>query len=191
MSSPAFKVVTIGDSGVGKTSIINRAVYGTFTEDIGTTIGATFEPFHVDIQGEDISLNLWDTAGQEKYQSLIPLYLRGANAGIIVIDMSEEQSIQRCDDYYEILKNSIPDEGFIYLVGNKSDIASPSFSLEEFEKKAQQLNVAYFIVSACNGTGIQSLFERIAKDVSQVSVSVPVKEPTISTTTNKDNTNCC
>ena len=148
MSRKPYKVVTIGNSGVGKTSLIIRAVHGKFNTELNATIGASYETYRAIVDNKIIELNIWDTAGQERYQSLIPLYLRGALAILIVIDVSIPEPLEGIGEYFETVKNSVPKCGLIYLVANKSDIFNQSLSSDLIETISAEYDVPYFIVSA-------------------------------------------
>ena len=99
------KVVIIGDTGVGKTSILFRYVYNKFESQMSSTFGAGFKskdiPYNSD--GDTIRLNLWDTAGQEKYDSVTKMYFKNAEAAIIVYDITNENSFERLQKYYKDL----------------------------------------------------------------------------------------
>ncbi|EAX89832.1 small GTP-binding protein, putative [Trichomonas vaginalis G3] len=119
---PEFKVVTVGDSGVGKTSLVKRFSDGVFTEGAATTIGAAYVKVDVVIANSPICLNIWDTAGQERFQSLIPLYLRSAQACIIVVDISQKDAVSNLNVLFENFKDILPQDICLVLAGNKKDL---------------------------------------------------------------------
>ena len=121
------KVVIIGDSGVGKTSILFRYVKGEFDSNINISFGAGFKTKDVahNDQGDTVKLFLWDTAGQEKYNSLTKLYFKGASAAIIVYDITDKSSFEKAKKWVDELNEYEESEGAKmkkFIAGNKCDI---------------------------------------------------------------------
>ena len=121
------KVVIIGDSGVGKTSILFRYVKGEFDTNINISFGAGFKTKDVayNDQGDTVKLFLWDTAGQEKYNSLTKLYFKGASAAIVVYDITERTSFEKAKKWVDELYDYEESEGAKmrkFIAGNKCDI---------------------------------------------------------------------
>ena len=117
-SIDTYKVVILGDSSVGKSSIINRYINKVFNDYNEPTIGAAF--FTV-IINKNIQLEIWDTAGQERYKSLAPMYYRGSHAAFVVYDITNKNSFNNALKWIDELK-MITDGCLIYLIGNKSDL---------------------------------------------------------------------
>ena len=101
---PAFKIAFLGDSSVGKTSIIQRFYDGTFQQDQDTTIGASFIQRDMDTEHGKIQLNIWDTAGQERYRSLVSTYTRGCNAAILCFAYNDYESFDHLEDWIDELE---------------------------------------------------------------------------------------
>ncbi|OHS97022.1 Vacuolar protein sorting-associated protein 21 [Tritrichomonas foetus] len=158
----AYKVVAIGESGVGKTSIINRYSEGTFSANAMPTIGAGYIKCVVPIDDCEVTLNVWDTAGQERFQSLIPLYTRSSQACIIVFDMSSENALASLEKTYEAVSDLIEFGVYISISGNKCDMLTNDFDGAIFEKWAKDKNLSFFRTSAKTGQGIDSLFADVA-----------------------------
>lgn len=121
-----FKLVLLGDSSVGKSSIVHRFVKDSFDELRESTIGAAFLSQTIKIKAEEqeedvvIKFEIWDTAGQERYKSLAPMYYRNANAALVVYDLTQKDSLVKARSWVEELKNKVGDEDLvIFLVGNK------------------------------------------------------------------------
>lgn len=169
----AFKIVFIGDTGVGKTSIIKRYVDNQFDENIELTVGAGF--FKIPVTTYDckkVELNVYDTAGQEKFRSLTPVYFRGSDATILVTDMSEPTSLtsQSIGEHIGLYNSSCPNSP-IFLVANKSDLVDKKTrdeivsTLEENYKKSGQVTEV-FDTSAKTGENINELIMYIAQVLS-------------------------
>lgn len=169
----AFKIVFIGDTGVGKTSIIERYVDDQFDKNINPTVGADFYKVSVTDFGEEVWLNLYDTAGQERFRSLIPAYFRNSNAAVLVSDMTEPTSLtpKSIGGHIGLYNSSCPNSP-IFLVANKSDLVDENIRrsiISDFEQKYQKSGqvVGVFYTSALTGQGIDELFTYVAQYLSR------------------------
>lgn len=161
-----FKIILIGDSGIGKTSIINRYVNNMFTDKYLCTIGVDFMMKNVEVDKSSIKLQIWDTAGMERYRQITTSYYRGANAAIIVFDLTCRRSFESLKKwismYYEYSNPLISKS--VVLVGNKLDIEeSREVSRDEIDD-VLKLNpeFSYVEVSAKSGENIPLIFDQIA-----------------------------
>ena len=119
---PKYKLIFLGDQSVGKSCILNRFLNDTFIEDYQATIGLDFQSKNVQIDNQDIHLLLYDTAGQEKFRSLIPMYTRDANIILLVYDISNKDSFVNLSQWLKDLTNVNMDEVILCIVGNKIDL---------------------------------------------------------------------
>lgn len=175
--SHTVKLVLLGDSGVGKTSIALRFVRNTYQPFVEATIGATYLsrnlalPDKAQVETEPIKaveLKIWDTAGQERYQSLTPLYFRGAGAALLVFDLTKIQSFQTMQRWVRELQHVGPENVLLTIVANKSDLCEErTISRDDAEAYAQSIGATYFEVSAKTGASVMETFESIALRVSQ------------------------
>ena len=166
MSIESFKVVLVGESGVGKTSIITQYIDQTFQKDLQSTTGGTFSTKSVECDGGKIlKFEIWDTAGQEKYRSLTTMFYKDANAAILVYDVTRLDSFEEIKKYWaKQIKESAPENIILVLAGNKSDLIEREVVDEgEARNFAKELNAIYVSTSAKNSDGINDLFEKIAK----------------------------
>lgn len=124
-----FKIVFLGQATVGKTSITNRLVRGTFNLHSDSTIGAAFS--HVVI--EDVHFDIWDTAGQERYHSLSKIYYRDADILIFVFDVNNLSTLDAIEKYYETVKKELVDDYTVIIVGNKMDLINVKNKLEQIQ----------------------------------------------------------
>ena len=154
-----YKLIVIGDENVGKTSIINRFKTNQFTGDYEPTVGLDFQSIPLLIDNQNVTLLLYDTAGQEKYRSLIPLYTKDANIIFLIYDTTNEQSFSNLEKWYESLSNINKEEAIFILVGNKIDLNEERKVKEEEAKKfADDHNFVFQELSALTGDGVQELF---------------------------------
>tara|TARA_B100001540_G_C15590653_1_gene543887 strand:- start:83 stop:649 length:567 start_codon:yes stop_codon:yes gene_type:complete len=159
MSRNDHKIVLIGDTNVGKSSIAAQFVRKKFNEHSEPTIGAAFLTKPVIYNDTQYMLNIWDTAGQEKYNSLIPMYYRNANAAIIIYDTTNEESLFNCNRWINDLKTHCPDI-YTILVGNKCDLENRVLK-SHVQTFVQKHNIQHLEVSAKTNQNIEQIFNSI------------------------------
>ncbi|KAJ3452716.1 ras-related protein rab-5c [Anaeramoeba flamelloides] len=166
-----IKIILLGQSGCGKTSIVLRWIDNSFTENTATTIGASFYLKNVLIGEKMIPIRLWDTSGQERFKSLAPLYYREAAGVILVLDTQDLLSLERLQYWMEEIKKNCNTLPVICLALNKHDLFSnqqqQEIIYEKAEKFAKKINAKFIKTSAKTGLGIDELFENIAKSIVQ------------------------
>uniref|UniRef100_A0A3B3YR02 Ras-related protein Rab-36 n=1 Tax=Poecilia mexicana TaxID=48701 RepID=A0A3B3YR02_9TELE len=151
------KVVVVGDLNVGKTSLIKRFCKDVFERDYKATIGVDFEIERFQILGVPFSLQIWDTAGQEKFKCIASTYYRGAQVIVTVFDMADIQSLNHARQWLEeAMRENDPNSCFIFLVGTKTDLlVSPSDERERTEKDAvhiaAEMHAEFWTLSAKTG----------------------------------------
>ena len=134
-----FKVVLIGDSGVGKSNLLSRYLKNEFSYDTKTTIGVEFGAKKVEIDDFKIKVQIWDTAGQERYKSITNAYYKGAKGALLLYDITKKETFVSIDKWVPELKQNGDKDVVIVLVGNKTDLEDKrEISIEEGTKKAQQ-----------------------------------------------------
>ena len=159
-----FKLILIGNSGVGKSSILNRYMNKTFEESYKCTIGVDFLMKSIEINGKTVKLQLWDTAGQEKYKSMVASYYRGANVALVVFDITNHESFDSLPGWIENYYKNGPEQKNIILIGNKKDmIEERQVTQEEAELFSQTNNMIYFETSAKDGDNIDYVFTYAAE----------------------------
>ena len=158
------RVVLVGDSAVGKTSIARRLADDIFKEDESSTIGANYFTKNYKFDGQTVELQVWDTAGQEVYQSLTPMYYRGSIAAVFVFDTTSLISFQNIGNkWLEQLHTAAGDETILFLVENKVDLSEAScVKRSDIENFARENCFTYYRVSAKTGESIQELFQDVA-----------------------------
>ena len=155
-----FKIIFLGDQYVGKSSILNRFYQDKFEPDYQATIGLDFHSKNVEINGNSVRLLLYDTAGQEKFKSLIPMYIRDANIIIVVYDISNKDSFTHTDHWVNETKDLKREDAIFVLVGNKIDLEEKRVvTKKEAEDFATEKGFLFYEVSAKTGEQIQELFE--------------------------------
>ena len=157
--TPKYKLIFLGDQSVGKSCILNRFMNDTFTEEYEATIGLDFQSKNVQIDNQDIHLLLYDTAGQEKFRALIPMYTRDANIILLVYDVTSKDSFLHLSDWFKDLTNVKKEEVIFAVVGNKIDLDDRrEVNSNEGENYAKEHDFIFAEVSAKTGDGFSELF---------------------------------
>ena len=162
----SFKVVLVGESGVGKTSIITQFIDQTFQQDQQSTTGGAFSTKTVVCDtGKVLKFEIWDTAGKERYRSLTKMFYKDANAAVMVYDITRKDSFEALNTYWaEQIKDNSPKEIILAIEANKSDLIDQEV-VDEGEARdfAKEYGALFTSTSAKNTSGINNLFEEIAK----------------------------
>lgn len=161
-----FRSVTIGDSSVGKTCIVNRFLQDKFNPAEPNTIGTLYESFQDVRDGRALEIQIWDTAGQEQYRSLGPIYYRSSAAALVVFDISNRKSFDDIGVWVQEFRNVAGENTVVLLVGNKVDLEEKRVvSKEEAEEWAKKNSCIYCETSARNGEGIKPLFTLLVDEL--------------------------
>lgn len=160
-----FKLVLLGESAVGKSSLVLRFVKGQFHEYQESTIGAAFLTQTVCMDDTTIKFEIWDTAGQERYHSLAPMYYRGAQAAIVVYDVTSQETFNRAKQWVKELQRQASPNIVIALAGNKADLASTKRAVEmdQAQEYAEENNLLFMETSAKTAQNVSEIFVAIAK----------------------------
>jgi small GTP-binding protein len=159
-----FKIILIGNSGVGKSSILQRYMKQTFSPNYKITIGVDFLMKSLKINDQIVKLQVWDTAGQEKYRSMISSYYRGAHVALIVFDLTSHTSFEALPLWIENFYKNGPEQKNTILIGNKKDLVEErQVTQEEAELFSQTNNMIYFETSAKEGNNIDYVFNYTAE----------------------------
>jgi small GTP-binding protein len=163
-----FKIVVLGEGAVGKTAIVTRFSHGFFRTDYKTTIGSQFAVKNVNITGEDgrtivCKLQIWDVAGQSRFQILRPMYYRGSSGGLLVFDVSRKRTFMVLEEWLDELRKAINKDIPLVLVANKTDLPDRVVEPSEGRAFADGKGMPYVESSAKTGEGIVDIFEELAK----------------------------
>ena len=164
-----FKVVLIGDMKVGKTNIVSRYIKNEFNKDSMSTIGVEFGSKELVIEGHNVKVQIWDTAGQEKYKSITNAYYKGAKGAFVVYDITNKNSFDNADNWLNNLRASADKKCSIILIGNKSDLEDKrEVSIEQGEEKAKNNEIAFMETSALSGDNIDKAFEMMINEAYKI-----------------------
>ncbi|KAI6650525.1 Ras-related protein Rab-22A-like [Oopsacas minuta] len=181
MSMREVKVCLLGEAGVGKSSIAHRFVMDSFNEKQESTIGAAFMSKTVKYNTQTVKFQMWDTAGQEKYKGLAPMYYRGASAAIVVYDITSFNTYNVVKDWVRDVRDTCDTEDFILIiVGNKVDVEEKrNVPRETAEKYCVSMGAHLFECSALSGKNVFEIFEKIAENLPSENPMLHHKRDTI------------
>jgi len=158
-----FKVLIVGEAGVGKTSLLLKYTRDTFSKEAVSTLGQDFGSKMIDVQDKSVKLQIWDTAGQEKFRNITSSFYRGGHGIIIVYDICNSKTFQRVNDWYSEVRRWTLDNTPVYLVANKVDLSSSQQVATEVGKQfAKKLEIRYYETSAQSGQGVETVFADLA-----------------------------
>ncbi|XP_022916403.1 ras-related protein Rab-21 [Onthophagus taurus] len=164
MANHNFKVVLLGEGCVGKTSLVLRYIENTFNANNSSTVQASFLTKKLNIDGERINLAIWDTAGQEQFHALGPLYYRNSNGAVLVYDITNESSFPKVKSWVKELRKMLGADVNLVIVGNKTDLEKERHvNFEEAENYAKAVGALHFQTSAKLNEGIEDVFLALAK----------------------------
>jgi small GTP-binding protein len=162
-----FKVVLIGDSGVGKTTIYDRLETGVFNENQSSTIGGAFMRINAPRTDQrTVALGVWDTAGQERYKTIIPVYFERSNFVLLVYDITSRPSFEHIPDWLELCREKVPLTARFVLVGNKCDLVQArAVPQEDALAYAARIGALFHMeTSAKTAEGLDALLQGIADE---------------------------
>ncbi len=192
-----FKVILVGDTRVGKSSIVSMFVNKKMTDLHDTTIGVDFNMKLVELDSKIAKLQLWDTAGQEKFRSIIGSYYRSAHATIVVFDLTSIKSFENIDNWFKEIDKRGPEITTKFLIGNKSDLLfNRKVTKEEGMLMAERNNATYFECSAKENDHIDDMFKIITEKTLQTCIvnnieSIKRKNPINVNNNKKKIFKCC
>ena len=160
-----FKIITLGDSGIGKTSLITRFAHDIFEENHLASIGLDFLIKVIDIENKIIKIQLWDICGSERFKTVSPSYYRRTNGAIVAYDISYKWSFDRVKFWVNEVKAHSKMKTNIVIVGTKCDILDREVTEEEGKKLADELGVKYFETSAKTGYNVNEAYNFLIKNI--------------------------
>ncbi|MBA0707914.1 hypothetical protein Golax_019922 [Gossypium laxum] len=202
-----FKIVLIGDSGVGKSNILSRFTRNEFCLDSKSTIGVEFATRTLQVEGKTVKAQIWDTAGQERYRAITSAYYRGAVGALLVYDVTKRQTFDNVQRWLRELRDHADSNIVIMMAGNKSDLTHlRAVSEEDGQALAEREGLSFLETSALEATNIEKAFLTVLNEIYHIiskkalaaqeaaaSTSVPSQGTTINVTDASGSTKkvCC
>jgi len=169
-----FKLLLIGDSGVGKSCLLLRFADDTYTESYISTIGVDFKIRTIELYGKTIKLQIWDTAGQERFRTITSSYYRGAHGIIVVYDVTDQESFNNVKQWLHEIDRYACENVNKLLVGNKSDLTSKRVvSFDAAKEFADNLGIEFLETSAKNSTNVEQAFMTMAAQIKNRMANAP------------------
>ncbi|KAJ3450858.1 ras-related protein rab-5c [Anaeramoeba flamelloides] len=164
-----IKIVMLGQSGCGKTSLVIRYIDDNFSENTSTTIGAAFFLKTLVINDETVNVRLWDTSGQERFKSLVPLYYRHAAGAVLVFDPKEKLSFEKLKYWHNELQNNCDNVPLMAIAANKDDhyenISENNEMLQKAQDYAKEIGAGFFRTSAKTGKSVKGIFDHLIRQI--------------------------
>ncbi|CAD5123192.1 DgyrCDS11556 [Dimorphilus gyrociliatus] len=156
------KLLLVGDSGVGKTCMIQRFANHNFRKDYHSTIGIDFQMRNIDLDGQQVRVQIWDTAGQERYESLTKQYYRRAQGIFLVYDVSNEKSFRNIAKWFKNVRECANEDVALTLLGSKTDLER-AVTESQGKKLAEKLSIPFFETSNVSCENIEEAFISMTK----------------------------
>ncbi|KAG7453066.1 ras-domain-containing protein [Guyanagaster necrorhizus] len=181
-----FKVVLIGDSGVGKSNLLSRFTRNEFNLESKSTIGVEFATRSINVDGKTVKAQIWDTAGQERYRAITSAYYRGAVGALLVYDIAKHATYVNVTRWLKELRDHADSNIVIMLVGNKSDLKHlRAVPTDEAKAFSVENGLSFIETSALDASNVESAFQTILTDIYRIvssktleASSTPADQPT-------------
>lgn len=171
-----FKLLLIGNSGVGKSCMLLRYSENSFTTNFFNTIGVDFKIKSIVLDAKNVKLQIWDTAGQERFRTITSSYYRGAQGILIVYDVTDRDSFESVKNWMTEVDKYAQDHVIRVLIGNKCDMMeNRQVTTEEGQELARHYNISFFETSAKSANNVDMAFQGIARSIMEKMLSAPSK----------------
>ena len=188
-----YKILLLGDSEVGKSCFLMRYADNVFVENYITTIGLDYKLKYIQLDsGQVIKVQLWDTAGQDRYRTIAKNYYKGSHGILLLYDVTKSSSFENIREWIKDIREEVYEKAIIFLIGNKIDKKDQiKIKTEEGEKLAEEFNIPFFEASAKSGENVDEIFKALYKKISEVYVDIQQEGGRKLSKKNKKNKKCC
>ena len=188
-----YKILLLGDSEVGKSCFLMRYADNVFVDNYITTIGLDYKLKYVQLDsGQVIKVQLWDTAGQDRYRTIAKNYYKGSHGILLLYDVTKTSSFENIREWIKDIREEVYEKAIIFLIGNKIDKKDQiKIKTEEGEKLAEEFNIPFFEASAKSGENVDEIFKALYKKISEVYVDIQQEGGTKLSKKNKKSKKCC
>ena len=161
-----YKIIIIGDSGVGKSNILGRYLHNEFKHDTKSTVGVEFGSKQFTVENHQIKAQIWDTAGQERYKAITSAYYKGAKGAFVVYDITRKNTFETVNKWVSDISAAADKKITLILIGNKNDLEDQRQVTKEMgEEKAKELGLAFMETSACSGENLDKAFQLMINEI--------------------------
>ena len=188
-----IKILLLGDSEVGKSCFLMRYSDNVFVENYITTIGLDYKLKTVKLDsGKAIKVQLWDTAGQDKYRTIAKNYYKGSHGILLLYDITKITSFENIREWIRDIKEEVSEKAIIFLIGNKIDLTdNRKISKEKGEELAEEYKIPFFEASAKSGENVDEVFKALYKKISEVYGDLEREKGSKLNKKNKNKGICC
>jgi len=188
-----YKILLLGDSEVGKSCFLMRYADNVFVDNYITTIGLDYKLKYIQLDsGQVIKVQLWDTAGQDRYRTIARNYYKGSHGILLLYDVTKSSSFENIREWVQNIREEVNEKAIIFLVGNKIDKKDQiKIKTEEGEKLAEEFNIQFFEASAKSGENVDEIFKALYKKISEVYVDIQQEGGTKLSKKSKKSKKCC
>ena len=188
-----YKILLLGDSEVGKSCFLMRYADNVFVDNYITTIGLDYKLKYIQLDsGQVIKVQLWDTAGQDRYRTIAKNYYKGSHGILLLYDVTKTSSFENIREWIKDIREEVYEKTIIFLIGNKIDIKDQiKIKTEEAQKLAEEFNIPFFEASAKSGENVDEIFKALYKKISEVYVDIQQEGGTKLSKKNKKSKKCC
>ena len=188
-----YKILLLGDSEVGKSCFLMRYSDNIFVENYITTIGLDYKLKYVQLDsGETIKVQLWDTAGQDRYRTIAKNYYKGSHGILLLYDITKENSFENKREWVQNIREEVYEKAIIFLIGNKIDKKDErKITTEQGQKLAAEYNLPFFEASAKSGENVEEIFKNLYLKISEVYVDMQKEKGGKLNPNSKKRIKCC
>ena len=188
-----FKILLLGDSEVGKSCFLMRYSDNVFIDNYITTIGLDYKLKSVKLDnGKTIKVQLWDTAGQDKYRTIAKNYFKGSHGILLLYDITKTNSFENIREWIRDIKEEVSEKAIIFLIGNKIDLEEQrKISKEKGVELAEEYKIPFFEASAKSGENVDEVFKALYRKISEVYGDMEKERGTKLIKKQKNKGKCC
>ena len=189
-----YKILLLGDSEVGKSCFLMRYADNVFVDNYITTIGLDYKLKYIQLDsGEIIKVQLWDTAGQDRYRTIAKNYYKGSHGILLLYDVTKTNSFENIREWIRDIREEVYEKAIIFLIGNKIDKKEErKIQTEQGAKLAEEFNLPFFEASAKSGENVDEIFKALYKKISEVYIELQKEKGTkLSSNKKKKKKKCC
>ena len=189
-----YKILLLGDSEVGKSCFLMRYADNVFVDNHMTTIGLDYKLKYIQLDsGEIIQVQLWDTAGHERYRTISKNYYKGSHGILLLYDVTKTNSFENIREWIRDIREEVYEKAIIFLIGNKIDKKEDrKIQTEQGAKLAEEFNLPFFEASAKSGENVDEIFKALYKKISEVYIELQKEKGTkLSSNKKKKKKKCC
>ena len=169
-------ILTVGETQVGKTSLILRFIDRVLYYDTKTTIGVDFKVKRINLQNKNVLVKIWDSAGQERFKTVTRQYYKNAEGVMLIYDVTSQKSFSMIEEWFKSIIENKREGAQVILIGNKKDMVNRVISAEQGESLAKKFEIKYYETSALSGENVDQVFEELAENILKIKLNTEEEE---------------